>query len=158
MSLTTKRTPRRINQLSEDLIFWIKRFTYISFHKLALSLHSKTFLGLIPSLGLFWKELSVWVYSRYSGSSLLAKGMYIRLIGVSKLLLGVSVFMHSDGMEICVGCTSASHPSSFGTNNTFPAIRYPGATGEDICHIFSLQYPETMTHSLGFPWVMYADL
>jgi len=63
---------------------------------LALSPHSERVPGSTPSWGLSVWSLHVlpvyaWVLSEYSGFLPLSKNMHVRLIGDSKLSLGVSV-------------------------------------------------------------------
>ena len=78
---------------------------------LAPSCHSKRVPGLTPTWGLSVWSLHVlpvyaWVLSGYSGFLSPSKNMHVRLIGVSKIVLGVSVSVWPcDGLATCPGCT-----------------------------------------------------
>jgi len=77
---------------------------------LAPSPHSERVQGSIPTWGLPVWSLHVlpvyaWVLSGYSGFLQLSKNMHVRLIGVSKLSLGVNV---SVCVVVCLVCLCVS--------------------------------------------------
>ena len=87
---------------------------------LAPSPHSERVPGSIPTWGLsVWSlhvlPVYVWVLSGYSGFLPLSKNMHVRLIGVSKLSLGVRVWLFvsmwpCDGLATCPGCLLPDDP------------------------------------------------
>ena len=93
--------------LTLKLNFWIRNLGCTVVWWLAPSPHSKRVPSSIPTWGLsVWSlhalPVYAWVLSGYSGFLPPSKNMHVRLIGDTKLSLGVSVSM----CGCCIGCLS----------------------------------------------------